>query len=226
MKRVIVLAAAALVSAAAPTAWGDETARRPLRYGLVVAELRAGHARAVQSSAMAPTDVGGVGFAARGVYGGKVGFGFGADLALGVTSGPGALYDVTLYPAGVGLVVGQTGLVGVFAGAGVDGAVARVPFAVRAPVDARLELDAGSRVRLLFDAFVAWTPWTEARRHGATHVSFADEAGAGAGLRLGRLWAHYDYRSSGGYFLRVEYREALGAPYLGLAFGYELAASA
>jgi hypothetical protein len=183
-------------------------------YGVAAAEMAVHATRATAStSASAPyEDAIAADLSGRALYGTHVGYGFGIDFALGATSTPAMLYDFTLYPAGVGLPIGATGLFGVFAGAGVDGASARVPFAVVLPLDARLELDAGAHVRLLFDGRIAWAPWTEARADRETSV--------GIGVRLGRLWEHDDYRSSRGYFLRLERSETMGAAYVGFTFGF------
>jgi hypothetical protein len=169
------------------------------------------------------SNLGEIGLAARFVYGDRVGFAGGADLAVGA-SDRGVAGDAVLYPIGVGLALGATGFGAIMAGGGAGGWGA-APAGLELPVDARIAFDVGTHVRLTFDARLTWVPLVPSREGGAPHVPFCDEALFGITTRIGRLWEHRSFRDAGGYFFRLEHAEMLGSSFLGLAIGYQMAGS-
>jgi len=201
----------------------DEMRRVPRDLGVGEAEMDARFLRATVPGPPTFSNLGEIGLAARLVYGDRVGFAGGADLAIGA-SDRGVAGDAVLYPVGLGLALGPTGFGAIMAGAGAGGWGAG-PAGMELPVDARIALDVGTHVRLSFDARLTWVPLVPSREGGALHVPFCDEAEFAITTRVGRLWDHSRFRDAGGYFFRLEHAEMLGTSFLGLAVGYQLAGS-
>jgi hypothetical protein len=202
-----------------------DAAREAREYGVGEAEL---YARYLQATAPrpAPTPIGGLGEVAlsgRFVYGDRIGFAGGADLAAGA-SNRGVAGDAVLYPVGLGAAVGATGFGAVFAGVGAGG-WGDAAAGLELPIDGRITFDVGTRIRLSFDARLAWVPGVAARHDGAPHLPFCDEALFGVTTRIGHLWEHRRGRDAGGYFFRLEHAEMLGESFLGLSIGYQMSGS-
>ena len=239
MRRCLTVMLAATAAATAPVAahadvlGPDPYARddwtRPFvpvsdrRYGLAMASiyLRYAHARDAPALArMSDLFVGGL--SARAAYGKRVGYGFGLDLMLGASGRPGFAFGFDLLPLGVALPLGPTGLLGLFAGVGVGGVTARVPFTLTVPAELRLELDVARRARLGALFAVGWTPVASARRHGSLLVPFVDEMTMAITARFGKTFPRDGLNMGRGYFLRLERREQMRTILLGLSFGVEI----
>jgi hypothetical protein len=152
----------------------------------------------------------------------RYGYHVGADLALGSTLGAGGFaYDLALFPVGGGLRLGATSAILLGFGIGAMGAVRTIDDAITFPIELVGEFDAG-RARLLARARITYVGATEARQRGAQTLSFADEAEAMLGLRIGHHYESYGYPTGNGYFAGVAYRELQGARFVGLTIGYSL----
>jgi hypothetical protein len=201
----------------------DEVPRASREIGVGEAEMDARFLRVTVPGPSSFSNLGEIGLAGRLVYGDRVGFAGGADLAIGA-SDRGVAGDAVLYPIGLGLALGSTGFGAIMAGGGAGGWGA-APAGMELPVDARIAFDVGTHVRLTFDARVTWVPFVPSREGGAPHVPFCDEALFGITTRVGHLWEHRNFRDAGGYFFRLEHAEMLGTSFLGLAIGYQMAGS-
>lgn len=163
----------------------------------------------------APRDLVLAGVRLHGILGtAHVGYHAGLDLAAGSAIGPAGLaYDVALFPVGVGVRFGRTGVLALGAGVGALGATAALDDAATFPVEATFEL--GGRVRLLARARTAILAGS--RAGGAP---LGDQVDAMLALRIGHAWHDFGFPSSGGYFAGVAYRELAGARFVGLTIGY------
>ena len=202
---------------------GDERHERQRDYGVGIAQMfaRAAHVRR-------PEDAGGlaerftVGLSGRGVYTKKhLGYGFGADLELGMGVPAGFAYGFHAYPAGIGWLVGPTGYVGLFGGVGASGVTARVTGGFEIPVELRAELDAGPRARLGLRAATVWVPGVDARRGGSV-LPFGDELVLGTFVRFGKTKSSSWGSMGRGHFFGLERREVMGTYWLGLTVGVEI----
>jgi hypothetical protein len=143
----------------------DDRAPIERKYGLGDAWLSLDAARPID-----PAKMGGLegratlGFLGRGLYGSRVGYGFGLDLELGAGWPASFAYSMHLYPTGVGVMFGPTGYFGVFAGVGTSGLTTLVEPALEIPLEARLELDATKWARL---GFHVRTTWNVGRPHAS-----------------------------------------------------------
>jgi hypothetical protein len=160
-----------------------------------------------------------VGLTARGLYGKRVGLGVGFDVEAGVTAPLGFAYRTTLYPIGIGLVLGETGFVGVYSGVGTSGASSTVTARLELPQELRLELDLQRHARLVLRGGVLVIP-----DHGAQRDAL--ETFFGTSARLGTSASGHDSigGATGGFFVGVERRQILHTYWLGATFGYELGA--
>jgi hypothetical protein len=150
-----------------------------------------------------------------------IGFHAGIDLAAGSTIGGGGFaYDVALFPLGVGVRVGKTGVVALGTGVGAMGAIGTLDDAVTLPVELNAELG-GGRVRVLARARASYIAGAPDRHDGAPSIPFADELDAQLGLRIGHRYNEY-VPSGNGYFAGVAYREMMGARYAGIVIGYSI----
>jgi hypothetical protein len=164
-----------------------------------------------------PEDAGGLaerftfGLSGRAVYAKKhAGYAFGADLELGAGVPLGFAYSLQLYPAGIAWMVGETGMLGAFAGAGVSGVSARVPAALEIPIELRAELDVTRHARLGLRAATTFIP-AGGERRGSSLFPIGDELVLGTLVRVGRR-----------RFFALERREIMRTYWLGLTFGSEL----
>ncbi len=154
--------------------------------------------------------------------GANVGFHAGIDLEAGATlHGAGFAYDVALFPLGIGVRAGETGVVAIGTGVGFVGATGTLDDAVTLPIEATAELG-GGRLRVLGRARVAWVAGAPSRHDGAASVPFADELEATLGLRIGHHYDDYGFPTGNGYFAGATYRELLGTRFVGLVIGYSI----
>jgi hypothetical protein len=204
----------------------DERVYEPDRerdYGTAMAQMFASVARVKR-----PSDAGSlaeratVGLSGRAVYSKKhLGYAFGSDFELGLGFPVGFAYGVHVYPAGIGWTIGPTGYLAIFGGAGVSGVSARVPGGLELPVEARLELDAGTQVRLGLRGATIWVPGVAARQDGSM-LSFADELVLGSFVRFGRT-RNTSFGTMGrGHFFGLERHEVMRTYWLGLSYGVEI----
>lgn len=154
--------------------------------------------------------------------GDTIAYHIGLDLAAGGTARAGGFaYDVALFPIGVGVRVGETGILALGAGVGAMGATRTIDGAVTLPLEANAELG-GGRVRLLARARAAYVAGAPGRHDGAPSLPFADELDATVGVRVGRHHDEYGFPSGNGYFVGAAYRELAASRYLGLVIGYSI----
>lgn len=193
------------------------------RFGLATVSMYLRYAHSRDAAPLAGmTDLVMGGLAARGGYGGRVGYGFGVGLELGAAGAPGFGFGFDLYPTGLAVAIGPTGFLGLFLGLQAGGVTGRVPFSLTFPAELRLELDVTRRARLGVLAAVAWAPVEEARRGGSALFDFADESLMALTARFGKTFPRYGANMGRGYFLRLERREQMKTVLLGLAFGVEI----
>ncbi|HZF55384.1 MAG TPA: hypothetical protein VE093_42335 [Polyangiaceae bacterium] len=193
------------------------------RFGLGMTSMYLRYAHSRDAAALGGmTDLVMGGLAARAVYGGRIGYAFGIGMELGAAGAPGFGFAVDLYPTGVAVALGPTGLFGLFLGLQAGGVTGRVPFTLTFPAELRLELDVTRRARLGALVGVAWAPVEEARRGGSALFGFADESLMALTARFGKTFPRYGSNMGRGYFLRLERREQMKTVMVGLAFGVEI----
>lgn len=148
-----------------------------------------------------------------------LGLAAGAGYQLGASLPGGFAYQLHLLPAGVAGFIDGVGWLALLGGGDVDGVTSRVPFAPRAVVEARLELDVPGPFRLAGYGRPAWLA-VDARQGGARHFDFADEVEFGVGLRIGAERRRHRADISRGLFIGGAYREWLGAVGYAVVLGY------
>jgi hypothetical protein len=157
--------------------------------------------------------------------GSTIGYHAGFDFALGGTiHGGGFAYEFSLFPTGVGVRLGTTGLFAVGAGVSFMGAIGTLDDAVAIPLEATLELG-GGRVRLLARARASYIAGADGRQSAAPSAPFADEIDATIGVRIGRHYEDYGFPTGNGYFVGAGYREIAGTRFAGLVIGYSIDAA-
>ncbi len=192
-------------------------------YGLGVAQLALAIARPIT-----PGNMGGVegrgtfGFSGRGLYGSRIGYGFGLDFDVGVGWPASFAYSVHGYPIGIGVMFGPTGYFGIFGGVGTSGVTTLIEPALEIPIEARLEVDVSKYARIGFRGSAAWNIGTPTRQRSQLANPAFDEIAFGAFARFGKTRR---YESQGflgsGYFIGVERRELAGSAWLGFTLGVE-----
>ncbi|MBA3464504.1 MAG: hypothetical protein H0T46_31525 [Deltaproteobacteria bacterium] len=151
-----------------------------------------------------------------------IGYHIGFDLALGGTINSGGFaYDVALFPVGVGVRVGRTGVIALGAGVQAIGATSTIDDAIALPLELNIEVG-GGRIRLLARARASYIAGAAGRQSAAPSVPFADELDATVGVRLGRHYEDYGFPSGNGYFLGASYRELAGTRFAGVVIGYSI----
>lgn len=158
----------------------------------------------------------------------SVGYHAGFDLAAGATIRDGGFaYDVALFPVGVAVRGGATGVFTIGAGVGAIGATGTLDDAVTVPVEASAEFGRGWRV--IARARAAYVAGAAARQSAAPSIPFADELDAMLALRFGRrrdrarfALGHGTFPMGNGYFVGAAYRELAGARLLGVTIGYSI----
>jgi len=149
------------------------------------------------------------------------GYHAGLDLAAGSTLGGGGLaYDVALLPIGAGVRLGRTSAIMLGTGLGAMGAVGTIDDAVTFPIELTGEFGGG--VRVLTRARISYVAAAAGRAGRAPTLSFADEAEAMLGIRIGRHDEPDRFPIGNGYFAGVAYRELYGARFVGLMIGYSI----
>ncbi len=210
----------ALERAASKVASGDEPVGH--QEGMGVANLQGRYAIANR-----PEKIGGarhfgtLGFSTRAFYGQLFNYAFGLAIEVGGTYEAGLAYKADLLPLGGAVALGKRGFAMLAGGAGVSGvALETIPFAVRFPLELRLEIEPVDALRVVVGAEVAWTPFTTARREGAPRGPFADEIGFVLAMGPSRAEHRGQYAMWKGYYLGVDYRETMGTPILGMIAGF------
>ncbi len=151
-----------------------------------------------------------------------VGYHVGFDLALGGTiNNRGFAYDVALFPVGVGVRVGRTGVIALGAGFQAIGATSTIDDAIALPLELNIEVG-GGRLRLLARGRASYIAGAAGRQSAAPSVPFADELDATVGVRLGHHYEDYGFPSGNGYFLGASYRELAGTRFAGIVIGYSI----
>jgi hypothetical protein len=162
------------------------------------------------------------GFRLGGIIGGKHRLEYHAEIDLfagGTMDRGGFAYDVAFYPLGVGMKLGETGLVALGTGIVATGATRWLDDGVGLPLQATLELG-GGRVRFLGRGRIALLAGTH--DDAAPSLPFGQELEAMAGVRIGHHYDEWGFPAGNGYFLAVAYKEMLGERYLGLTIGYSI----
>lgn len=156
------------------------------------------------------------------VGGPTIAYHIGIDLAAGSTlDRAGFAYDVALFPVGIAVRFGRTGVVAFGAGVGAMGAVGALDDAVTLPVETTIELG-GGRVRVLARLRAAYLAGADDRQSGARSAPFADELDGMLGIRIGHHYDEYGFPSGNGYWAGVAYRELYDARFVGLVIGYSI----
>ncbi len=154
--------------------------------------------------------------------GGTIAYHVGIDLAAGSTvDRAGFAYDVALFPLGIAVRFGRTGVLGFGTGIGAMGAIGTIDDAVTVPIEANLELG-GGRLRILARLRVGYVSGADARQRAAPSAPFADELDAMIGVRIGHHYEEWGFPSGNGYWVGVAYRELSGARFAGLVIGYSI----
>jgi hypothetical protein len=158
----------------------------------------------------------------HGFVGGKRwGYHLGLDLAAGQTARPYSYlaYDVSFFPVGIALRFAQTSFITIGGGIGAQGAVGTLDDAMTLPLELRFELGRATRI---LGRVRANTLFHTDRQAGAISTSSFDELEASLGLRLGRAYNEWGFPTGDGYFVAANYREALGARYVGITLGFSI----
>jgi hypothetical protein len=145
----------------------------------------------------------------------------GVDYRLGATSPGGFAYALTLWPAGIGLLIDETFFFGVFGGAGFSGVTTRVPASGQLEAEARLLLDLPGPFLLTSSARTTWLAADE-RQDGAKAASFADESRAELGVRIGHEGESYAIDFGKGVLVAFEVREAFDTRGYGVTVAYQI----
>jgi hypothetical protein len=192
-------------------------------FGLAMASIYLRYARSRDADAASGlSDLVAGGIAMRAVYGKRVGYGAGLGLELGAAGAPGFAFGFDLYPAGVAVALGPTGLVGLFLGVNAGGVTGRVPFSLMLPAELRFEFDMTRRARIGALFGISWAPAEPVRRGGSVLLPFADETIMALSARFGKTFPRHGANMGRGYFLRLERREQMRAVFVGFAFGVEV----
>lgn len=156
------------------------------------------------------------------VGGARWGYHAGIDLAAGSTlRASGFAYDVALLPIGGGVRIGATSAIMLGVGLGAMGAVGTIDDALTFPIELTGEFGSG-RARVLARARISYVEAAGGRERRAPTLSFADEAEAMIGLRIGHHYDQWQFPTGNGYFAGVAYRELYGARFVGLTIGYSI----
>jgi hypothetical protein len=154
--------------------------------------------------------------------GSTIGYHIGFDFALGGTINSGGFaYEFSLFPAGVGVRFGRTGVLALGTGVSFLGAVGTIDDSVAVPLEATLEAG-GGRVRLLARARASYIAGADGRQSAAPSVPFADELDATIGIRFGHHYEDYGFPSGNGYFVGASIRELAGTRFAGIVIGYSI----
>ena len=143
------------------------------------------------------------------------------DLHLGGTAPAGFYYALHLRPIGLSLGGGDFFRFSTTIGVGVDGVAPLVPAAARFPLDALIEIPAGSHLRFDLATELAWLAGADARLGGAEGLDFVDETAAVLRVRIGDRFKRRPSEDAGnGYFFGVKLEQRLGVLFAGAVFGH------
>jgi hypothetical protein len=142
----------------------------------------------------------------------------GLDFHLGATHPGGFAHAAHIRPIGAAFGDGEGLRLSVTAGIGFDGVTARLPLAMRVPVDLLFELPLGDLLKLEVGGELAWLPREEARQ-GGSRLEGVDETALVVRLRLDRRY-NEGRAAANGYFIGLELAERLRAASVGVAVGY------
>jgi hypothetical protein len=145
----------------------------------------------------------------------------GGDWRLGATSPGGFAYALTMWPVGIGVLVGETFFFGVLGGAGVSGVTTRVPASGQLETEARMLLDLPGPFLFIGSARTTWLAADE-RQDGAKTASFADESRAQLGVRIGHEGHSRKIEFGRGFFLAFEVREAFDTRGYGVTLAHQI----
>jgi hypothetical protein len=158
----------------------------------------------------------------HGFVGRRFAYHAGIDFAAGSTIGRGGFaYDVALFPFGVAVRLGRTGVMALGAGIGASGAVGTLDDAVTMPLELTAEIG-GGRVRFLLRGRASYVAGADARRDGAPTLTAFDEVEGTFGIRIGHSYEEWGFPSGNGYFVGASYRELMGTRFAGLVIGYSI----
>jgi hypothetical protein len=157
------------------------------------------------------------GFRGNAVLGKTVGYAFGFDAAIGASAPLGFAYSAHLFPAGIGLVLGDTGFIGAYSGIGTSGASSTIRGALELPEELRLEFDLARVARIGLHGGVVVIPNADDRKSYETMFGATTRLGTRASGRTVGGPA-----GSGGFFFGLERRQIVNSFFLGASFGYEL----
>lgn len=148
-----------------------------------------------------------------------VGLALGAGYELGASVPGGFVYRFALMPVGLAAFADGIFWLAVMGGGDIGGITARVPFAPRAVIEARIELDLPGPLHAALYAQPAWLAVDE-RQDGAEHFAYADEMELGAGLRFGSERSRHGFDAARGLFVGALLRQWVGATGYGATIGY------
>lgn len=141
----------------------------------------------------------------------------GYDLWLGGGLG-GFAYDVQTL-LGIGVPFGSGFAIGVASGPGLEGLTGVIPLGLTVPIEADVDIEAARGFGLRFWARDGWVI-RDARRRGAPHAPFGDEAGAGLDVVLGERGEGAYTRRRQGFTVGLAARETLGTQLYELRLGW------
>ncbi len=146
------------------------------------------------------------------------------DWHLGATAPAGFYYGVHLRPLGLSFGSGDVFRFSTTMGVGVDGVAPLVPAAARFPLDALIEIPAGSHLRFDLAAEMVWLAGADGRLSGAEGIDFVDETAAVLRVRIGDRFNRRKVGplddASNGIFFGVKLEQRLGALYAGAVLGH------
>ena len=179
-----------------------------------------------QDRVVAPSLVGGLSdrtmasLGGRAVYGKTVGYAFAFDLGIGAAAPLGFAYAAHLSPAGIGVVLGDTGFLAATSGAGTSGVSSSVRGALELPQELRLEVDIARIARLGLHGGILVVPDADDRTTIETIFGLTTRLGTRASGRFQRQRGSGG--GTGGFFFGLERREISRTYLLGASFGYEI----
>jgi hypothetical protein len=169
-----------------------------------------------------PGDVDGgrAGLSVRSLIGHSIGYCAGADLEFGGTE-QGVSYGAVLHLTGVGVRLGEVGVVSLCGGLGAGGARGVVPAALELPVEARARVQLGPLHTTAW-ATGRWTSFADARNAGS-RFDAVDELEVGLSLGWGTQRRYWRGSSAGGGpQVGAVYRELMGERVFAVVLGLDL----
>jgi hypothetical protein len=166
-------------------------------------------------------DLGALGLRSRLLVGRRLAWCLGLDGEIG-GSDAGLVYGATGYLVGGAARFGDSGLVALCGGAGVDGIRGALPAALRLPAELSLGVDLGA-VRVGAWASAVWLRGADARADGVSWASAVDEADAGLLVRFARQHRYWGtMNAGGGVAIGLLYRALADTSYVGVTLGIDL----